>query len=110
MRLGGARSSVNVGSMPEPEGYLRRWGRGPLAVYLCGILLPVLVALFRSELMAPLGVPVYAVLFWAGPFASAAAVAWSDWPAGWRAVWILLVPVTVAAALGLVFAVLSRAA
>lgn len=53
--------------------------------------------------MALLGVSVYAVLFWAGPFASAAAVIWTNWSVGWRVAWILLVPVCVAVLLGAVF-------
>lgn len=79
------------------------WGRVPLIVYSCGILLPVIVALLRQELMFLLGVPAYAVLFWTGPFAAAAAVFWSRWSNGLRFAWILAAPFLSAAALGLVF-------
>lgn len=74
-----------------------------MLVYACGLLLPVIVALCRSELMVVIGVPMYTVLFWSGPFVSAAAVIWSDWSAVRRAVWILAVPVIVVTLLGLVF-------
>lgn len=87
--------------------FIQRWGRGPLLIYVCGVLLPAAVAIVRSELMAAVGVTLYTLLFWTGPFVSAAAVIWSDWTVMWRAVWIALVPVFVAAALGLVFVVLS---
>jgi len=46
--------------------------------------------------MLLLGVPAFTVLFWTGPFVSAAAVVWSDRSAGWRALWIALVPVFIA--------------
>jgi len=81
--------------MPYSD-FRQRWGVSPLFVYAAGILLPVLIALLRPNLMPILGLPVFAVLFWTGPFASASAVFWSGWPATWRAVWILLVPVFVA--------------
>lgn len=74
-------------------------------VYACGLLLPLIVAVFRSDLLGLLGLPVYAVSFWTGPFVSAAAVIWSGWSLKWRAVWILLVPVILAAALGAVVVV-----
>jgi len=61
-----------------------------------GIFLPVLIALLRPTLMPVLGLPVFAVLFWTGPFASATTVFWSNWPPTWRAAWILLIPVFVA--------------
>lgn len=82
---------------------LDNWGRVPLTVYSCGILLPVIVALLRQKLMILLGVPAYAVLFWTGPFAAAAAVFWSRWSTGLRFAWILAAPLLSAAALGLVF-------
>ncbi len=50
--------------------------------------------------MPLIGLPVYASLFWAGPFASAAAVFWSGWSAARRAVWVLLAPVFTAMILG----------
>jgi hypothetical protein len=78
------------------NGFLRRWGTVPLAVYVTGVLLPVVVALLRVKLMSAVGVPLYAVLFWAGPFASAATVFWSNWSRGWRFVWIVLIPAFVA--------------
>ena len=53
--------------------------------------------------MPALGVLAYVVLFWVGPFASAAAVMWNDWSAGRRTVWILLVPVFIVALFALVF-------
>lgn len=83
--------------------FVGNWGRLPLIAYSGGILLPVVVATLRQDLMSLLGVPAYAVLFWTGPFAAAAAVFWTNWSAGWRVAWILLVPVLAAAALGLVF-------
>ena len=73
-----------------------RWGIGPLSAYAVGILLPALIAFLRPDLLPVLGLPVYAVLFWAGPFASATSVFWSDWSPGWRATWIVLIPVLVA--------------
>ena len=76
-------------------------------IYVCGVALPLIVALARSDLMGAIGIPLYALLFWTGPFVSAAAVIWSDWSAVWRAVWIVLVPGFVAAAFGLVFFILS---
>lgn len=88
--------------MPERTGFVHKWGTGPLIVYLCGILLPVCVAAMREELMIVLGVPVYTVSFWTGPFASAAAVVWTNWSAAWCAAWVLLVPVSIAALLGAV--------
>jgi len=42
--------------------------------------------------MPVLGLPAYAVLFWTGPFVSAAAVFWSNWSPAWRAAWIVLIP------------------
>lgn len=83
------------------DGFLCKWGSGPLTVYLCGIALPAIVAFPREELMLLLGLPFYAVLFWTGPFASAAAVFWSSWSVGWRIIWLLLVPALAAASLGL---------
>jgi len=91
--------------MTESKGFVLTWGKGPLAVYVSGILLPVVVAHFRPELMSILGITVYAVVFWAGPFASAAAVAWSEWSTRWRIAWALLVPVFVAAAIIVVFVI-----
>lgn len=91
--------------VPELGAFLQRWGTGPLTIYVGGIFLPLVVALVRSELMTVIGVPLYALLFWAGPFVSAAAVIWTAWSAIWRAAWILLVPVFAGAALGFVFAV-----
>ena len=76
--------------------FQQRWGVSPLFVYAAGILLPVLIALLRPNLMPILGLPVYAVLFWTGPFASATSVFWSDWSPGWRATWIVLIPMLVA--------------
>jgi hypothetical protein len=70
-----------------------RWGIGPLFVYAMGILLPAPIAFLRPELMPVVGLPVFAVLFWVGPFISATAVFWSDWSAAWRAAWIVLIPV-----------------
>ncbi len=64
----------------------------PLVVYIIGVLLPVAVAFLRVKLMSAVGVPLYAVLFWAGPFASAATVFWSSWSPGWRLVWVVLIP------------------
>lgn len=93
--------------MTGSNGLLVAWRKGPLAVYVSGILLPVVVALFRPELMSVLGITVYAVLFWAGPFVSAAAVTWSDWSTRWRIAWALLVPVFVAAAIIIVFVFLK---
>ena len=81
--------------MPYSD-FRQRWGVSPLFVYAAGILLPVLIALFRPNLMPILGLPVFAVLFWTGPFASATAVFWSDWSATWRVAWILLIPVFIA--------------
>jgi hypothetical protein len=46
--------------------------------------------------MGAVGVPLYAVLFWTGPFASAATVFWSSWSPGWRVVWVMLIPAFVA--------------
>ena len=66
-------------------------------MYVCGVLLPVVCAFLRRDIMPALGVPAFAVLFWTGPFASAAAVMWNDWSVGRRAAWILLVPVFIAA-------------
>jgi len=74
-----------------------RWGIGPLSVYAAGILLPALIAFLRPDLMPVLGLPVYAVLFWTGPFASATAVFWSGWSPAWRTAWIVLIPVFVGA-------------
>ena len=93
--------------VPDLAIFLQRWRTGPLLVYVGGMLLPLIAALTRSELMIAIGVPAYTVLFWAGPFISAAAVIWTDWSIAWRAVWILLVPVISAATLALVFVVLS---
>jgi hypothetical protein len=76
--------------------FQQRWGVSPLFVYAAGILLPVLIALLRPNLLPILGLPVFAVLFWTGPFASATAVFWSGWSPTWRAAWILLIPVFVA--------------
>jgi len=73
-----------------------RWGLGPFSAYAAGILLPAPIAFLRPDLMPVLGLPVYAVLFWTGPFASATAVFWSGWSPAWRAAWIVLVPVFVA--------------
>jgi len=70
-----------------------RWGIGPLFVYAVGISMPALTASLRPDLLPVLGLPVYAVLFWTGPFASATSVFWSNWSAGWRATWIALIPV-----------------
>jgi hypothetical protein len=53
--------------------------------------------------MIVLGVAVYTALFWTGPFASAAAVFWSNWSVGWRVVWVLLVPVFIALIFAAVF-------
>lgn len=89
--------------MSEPDHFLSRWGPGPLAVYVVGIFVPVIVAALRSELMIAVGVPVYTVLFWMGPFAAIAAVFWTGWSAAWRTAWVLLVPLLSAAALGIVF-------
>ena len=86
--------------MPESSGIWYKWGRAPLAVYICGIFLPAVTAYLRIDLMPFLGLPIYTTLFWAGPFASAAAVFWSDWSAAWRAAWVLLAPVFAAAILG----------
>lgn len=80
--------------MPFSE-FWQRWGVSPLSVYAAGILLPILMALLRPNLMPILGLPVYAVLFWTGPFASATAVFWSGWSPIGRAAWILLIPVFV---------------
>ncbi len=88
---------------PGTGRFLDNWGRVPLIVYSCGILLPVIVAQLRQELMFLLGVPAYTVLFWTGPFAAAAAVFWSRWSTGFRFAWILAAPLLSAAALGLVF-------
>ncbi|MGI9236886.1 MAG: hypothetical protein ACR2QZ_05785 [Woeseiaceae bacterium] len=74
-----------------------------MVVYLFGISLPVIVAALRSELMIAVGVPVYTVLFWTGPFAAMASVFWTRWSAVWRTAWVLLVPLLSAAALGVVF-------
>ena len=74
-------------------GFGDRWGRVPLAIYLTGIVAPALVASLRPELLPVVGLPVFAVLFWTGPFASAAAVFWTKWSASWRLAWIALVPV-----------------
>lgn len=93
--------------MTDSSGFLFAWGIGPLAVYVSGILLPVVVAVFRPELMSTLGITVYATLFWAGPFASAAAVTWSEWSTRWRIAWALLVPVFAAAAIIIVFVFLK---
>jgi hypothetical protein len=46
--------------------------------------------------MTAVGVPLYAVLFWTGPFASATTVFWSSWSPGWRVVWVMLIPAFVA--------------
>ena len=73
-----------------------RWGVTPLAVYAVGVLLPILIASLRPNLMPVLGLPVYATLFWTGPFVSATSVFWSGWSPAWRAAWILLIPVFVA--------------
>ena len=70
-----------------------RWGVGPLSAYVVGILLPAPIAFLRPDLMPVVGLPVFAVLFWTGPFLSAAAVFWSDWSSGWRAAWVVLIPV-----------------
>jgi len=70
-----------------------RWGFAPLSVYAVGILLPALIAFLRPDLLPVLGLPVYAVLFWLGPFASATSVFWSGWSPAWRAAWIALIPV-----------------
>jgi hypothetical protein len=83
--------------MPTLSEFRQRWGNGPLSIYVIGILLPVLTALLRPALMPLLGLPIYATLFWVGPFASAAVVFWSGWSPGWRAAWVLLIPVFVAA-------------
>jgi hypothetical protein len=71
----------------------KRWGIAPLSAYAVGILLPAPIAFLRPELMPVVGLPVFAVLFWTGPFVSAAAVFWSNWSTGWRAVWVVLIPV-----------------
>jgi len=76
--------------------FRQRWGLSPLIVYAAGIVLPALIASLRPNLLPILGLPVYAVLFWTGPFASATAVFWSDWSPTWRAAWILLIPVFIA--------------
>jgi len=78
------------------DDFRQRWGVSPLFVYALGIVLPVLIALLRPKLLPILGLPVFAVLFWIGPFASATAVFWSNWSALGRAAWILLIPVFVA--------------
>ena len=75
--------------------FRHRWGIGPLSIYAVGILMPALIAFLRPDLLPVLGLPVYAVLFWTGPFASATSVIWSNWSAGWRTVWILLIPLFV---------------
>ncbi|MGI9235685.1 MAG: hypothetical protein ACR2RD_18800 [Woeseiaceae bacterium] len=82
---------------------MNRWGPWPLVVYVIGISTPVIVAALRSELMLAVGVPVYTVLFWSGPFAAMASVFWTDWSAVWRTAWVLLVPLLSAAALGVIF-------
>lgn len=83
--------------------FLRNWGRVPLTIYSCGVLLPVIVAALRQDLMSLLGVPVYAILFWTGPFVAGAAVFWSNWTGRWRAVWVVMIPVFVTTAIGAVF-------
>lgn len=93
-------SAIEPRLMPEPDGFSRKWGFAPLVVYLCGVILPAIIASFRTDLMPLLGVPVYTTLFWAGPFVSAAAVFWSDWSAAWRAAWVLLAPAFAAMVLG----------
>ena len=85
-----------MSTQPVSAGFLGRWGTGPLVIYAIGILLPVLTALSRVDLMPFLGLPVYTILFWMGPFAGAAAVFWSGWSAVWRTVWVVLVPVFIA--------------
>ena len=87
------------------QGVIRRWGAGPLAVYALGILLPCVCAAFREDLLLLLGVPAFAILFWTGPFASAASVAWSGWSLRWRVFWILLIPLMVGAIFALLFVV-----
>ena len=83
-------------SVSKHSGFLHRWGSVPLAVYVCGIALPISIAFLRDTLMFVLGVPLYTALFWTGPFTSVAAVFWSSWTAGWRVTWVLLVPVFIA--------------
>jgi hypothetical protein len=58
--------------------------------------MPALVASLRPGLLPLVGLPAFAVLFWLGPFASAAAVFWSRWSASWKVAWIVLVPVLAA--------------
>lgn len=89
--------------MSQSNRFLKRWGRGALAVYVFSIFGPLIVAALRGELMSAVGVPVYAALFWAGPFAAMAAVFWTGWSAAWRTAWVLLAPLLSAAALGVVF-------
>lgn len=72
----------------------------PLLIYIGGLFLPATVALVRGDLMPAVGITAYATFFWAGPFASAAAVFWSDWSAGWRTVWVLLAPTLAGLILG----------
>jgi hypothetical protein len=86
----GRQHDVNKKSFP------RHWATVPLVIYVIGILLPVVVAFLRVKLMTAVGVPLYAVLFWTGPFASAATVFWSSWSPGWRVVWVMLIPAFVA--------------
>ena len=86
--------------MPEADGFSRKWGLAPLAIYICGLILPTITASLRTDLMPLIGVPIYATLFWTGPFASAAAVFWSGWSAAWRAIWVLLAPAFAAMILG----------
>jgi hypothetical protein len=82
--------------MTSLRGFRERWGTGPLCIYIAGILLPAPIAFLRPDLMPVAGLPVFAVLFWTGPFVSAAAVFWSDWSATWRAAWIALIPILAA--------------
>lgn len=86
--------------MSESSGFSHKWGFAPLAVYICGVILPAVIASLRTDLMPLLGVPIYTTLFWTGPFVSAAAVFWSDWSAASRAAWVLLAPALAALVLG----------
>ena len=93
----------SVKFMPESGSTCHNWGFAPLAVYICGVILPAVIASVRSDLMPLLGVPIYTTLFWTGPFVSAAAVFWSDWSAAWRVLWVLLAPALSAMILGALF-------
>ena len=79
--------------MARSNGFLKPWRFLPLLIYAVGIVLPAFVAWQRPLLLPALGLTAYALLFWAGPFASAASLFWTDWTRGWRLVWIILIPV-----------------